>query len=235
MHTLSNILKIQLKPIYRELLSNLEFDKEIFPFCVQWGKEFMKKDNTRILFVGKATNGWVTNSKDVDVLFGTNKDQIFDRKDQMDWVTDLKGNKNGYNTNKSAFWRVIIKTSQNKLGDNGVISKIAWSNLYKISVRKGNPTENLKRKQIELCKEILTTEIKLLMPKYVVFLTSGWENPFLKNINNGTEPKSIKTIKWGGKYYSKSYFINGINYITTPHPQGKNEGEHTRVLNKLIT
>lgn len=223
-----------LKPIYTELLSQLGSEKDIYPFCVQWGMNFFEKDNERILFVGKATNGWVTNSTDVEVLFGSSNKRIFNRNDQMIWIDNLKGNQKGYDTKKSAFWRVILKTSENVLQKKDVTSRIAWSNLYKISYQKGNPDEKLKEVQKECCKRILEQEIKALSPKYVVFLTSFWEKVFLKHLNNGVEPIPKKTIKWGSKYYSKSYKINDVTYIASQHPQGKKEVEHIKVLTALL-
>lgn len=224
----------QLKPIYKELLENIDSEKDIFTFCAQWGKKFTTINNNRILFIGKATNGWITNSRDIEILFGKDDNRIFDRSDQMDWIENLTGNKEGYNTNKSAFWRVIKKTSQNVLEDTDVISRIAWSNIYKISYRKGNPDEKLKKVQKEFCKRILQKEIELLEPKFVVFLTSNWEKVFLKFLNNGIEPKPMKTIKWSKKYSSSSFQIGKITYISTQHPQGKNEKEHSKALTELM-
>jgi len=223
-----------LKPIYKDLLSNIQTDKDIYTFCAQWGKNFTDKNNERILFVGKATNGWITKSEDIETLFGKDDERIFDRADQMDWVNNLKGNKKGYNTNNSAFWRVIKKTAESVLNTNDAIPKIAWSNIYKVSYHKGNPDEKLKRMQKESCKLILEKEIELMSPKFVVFLTSGWEEVFIKYLNGGTEPKPIETVKWKDKHFSKSYKIGEITYITSVHPQGKNEEEHVKVLSKLM-
>lgn len=229
-----NKLEAQLKPIYKELLSNTRTDEDIYTFCAQWGKKFTDIGNDRILFVGKATNGWVSKSTDVEVLFGNDNERIFDRADQMDWVNNLGGNTNGYNTNTSAFWRVIKRTSENVLDTDNAIPRIAWSNLYKISYHSGNPDSKLKKMQKDYCKRILEKEIELMNPKYVVFLTSGWEKVFFKYLNNGTIPIPNETIKWSGKYFSKSYKIDNITYITSPHPQGKNEEEHVKALTVLL-
>jgi hypothetical protein len=230
-----NSLKKALKPIYKELLSQIDIDKDIYTFCSQWGKSFADKDNKRILFVGKATNGWVSKSTDVETLFGNDDNRIFDRSDQMEWVNNLKGNTKGYNTNNSAFWRVIKKTAQNVLKTDNAIPKIAWSNIYKISYHSGNPDSKLKKMQKEYCKLILEKEIELMSPKYVVFLTSGWEKVFFKYLNNGIEPIPTNTIKWKGENYSKSYEIGKTTFITSSHPQGKNEEEHVKALTELLT
>jgi hypothetical protein len=226
-------LEKSLKPIYKELLSKIESEKKIYTFCAQWGKKFTDRNNDRILFVGKATNGWITESTDIEVLFGKDNKRIFDRDDQMQWVNNLKGDEK-YNTNNSAFWRIIIKTAEKTLDTKDVIPRIAWSNLYKVSYHKGNPDSKLKTQQKKYCKQILEKEIELFSPKFVVFLTSSWEKVFLKHLNNGTDPIPIKTIKWSDKYYSKSYKIGNITYVTSQHPQGKNEEEHSKALTELM-
>jgi len=227
-------LKLEIKPIYEKLLTNIDSEKEIRAFCAQWGNKFMDKSNERILFVGKAVNGWVTNSRDIEILFGNGNKRIFNRYDQMEWVQKLKGDKK-YSTKKSAFWRVIEKTAQNKLKTKDVFSKIAWSNLYKVSYKKGNPDDKLKKTQKEYCKKILEKEIEIFSPKYVIFLTSKWEKIFLKYLNGGIKPEPFKTLNWSSnKYSSKSYKIREITYITSHHPQGKNEAEHMKALLELM-
>jgi hypothetical protein len=227
-------LKNAIKPIYKQLLANVKSKKDIYTFCVQWGKKFEDKENERILFVGKATNGWVTNSTNIETLFGDTENRIFERSDQMEWVNHMKGNKNGYNTNNSAFWRVIKRTTQNILNTEKPLSLIAWSNVYKVSYIKGNPTEKLKRMQLEYCKLILQREIQIMKPKFVVFLTSGWEKVFLKYLNEGIDPSPIKTIKWNEKYLSSSFKIDDTIYIASYHPQGKKEDKHINVLTELM-
>lgn len=223
-----------IKPIYKELLDKIISEKDIYTFCAQWGNKFNIENNVKILFVGKATNGWITKSRDIEVLFGNGSNRIFDRSDQMQWVNNLDGNSDGYNTRTSAFWRVIKKTAENVLKTKDVIPRIAWSNLYKVSYHEGNPDSKLKTQQKEYCKKILEKEIEILSPKFVVFLSSNWEKIFLNHLNNGIELSHINSVKWSDKYYSKSYRIGITTYITSQHPQGKNEIEHVKALTELI-
>lgn len=227
-------IELEIKPIYQELLSNIKTDKSFCTFCAQWGNNFFQEENYRILFVGKAVNGWITYSKEIDVLFGKDDSRIFDRDDQMEWVDNLDGKKKGYNTRKSAFWRVIRKTAQNILKEKDVISRIAWSNIYKISPDSGNPNRKLQRIQKDYCKKLLKKEIELFKPKYVVFLTSYWETDFVEYLNNGIKPKVIETKIWGKNHESSSFKIENIIYIISQHPQGKKENEHSKVLTDLI-
>ncbi|MFL0203011.1 hypothetical protein [Tenacibaculum maritimum] len=227
-------IELEIKPIYKELLSNIKTEKLICTFCAQWGKKFFQKDNKRILFVGKAVNGWVTNSREIETLFGQDDSRIFDRDDQMQWVDNLDGKKKGYNTRKSAFWRVVRKTAQNILKEKDVISQIAWSNIYKISPDSGNPNGKLQKMQKDYCKKLLKKEIELFEPKYVIFLTSYWESEFIQYLNNGIKPTLIETKKWGTNHESSSFKIDDIIYIISQHPQGKKEEEHSESITELI-
>lgn len=225
-----------LKPLYEELLSgsDVKFDKENeTSFVLQWGDKFPVEKNEGILFVGKAVNGW---AKKEDQSF----EKLFARGDQMKWVDDLWNRKEEYATGKSAFWRVIKGISSKYNETNPWYSHVAWSNLYKISPNKsqggGNPDKNAKDKQLNLCRKIFKTEIEILSPKYVILLTSGWESKtgFLYYLNGNQHTKHIEEKTWGKDYKIKVYDINNTIFITTVHPQGKNEKEHIKKIVELL-
>ncbi|OAV64285.1 hypothetical protein Barb6_03320 [Bacteroidales bacterium Barb6] len=94
-----------LRPLYSELLEAIGCyleknpDKHPCAFCAQWGKEFPEEKNSGILFVGRTTYGWHDEDLDVDTVFA----KVFAHNDQMEWASDYT---------KSAFWRVIRKTTQ---------------------------------------------------------------------------------------------------------------------------
>lgn len=201
---------------------------------MQWGRNFPLQPHCGILFVGKATNGWITDAEDINVLFGTGEDKIFDRFDQMQWVENLENNKSGYNTRRSAFWRVIKKVASNYYPKNWS-SYIAWSNVCKVApFTGGNPNDPLYYAQLENCQKILQKEIEILSPKFVVFLTgSAWAVDFLRFLNDGQETHSIHTEKWN-KYECKTYLLKDVYCILSVHPQGKKEKEHSNCIIKLI-
>ena len=228
---MKNILKEKLLPRYENLLRKVEDVPNVGVFCAQWGAEY--KQGEGMLFVGKATNG-CANLKDISVLFDENGEGIFARKDQMTWVTDNEGNTQ-YNTRKSAFWRVIkgvvIELFTTKLWNE----QIAWSNLYKIApVEKGNPNAKLQKIQRDLCIEILKTEIEVLQPKYVIFLTSGWEWFLVNKLFTDTDIIKTETVKWGKYSTTVKKTNSGIMYIFSPHPQGKKELEHIKAITGVI-
>jgi hypothetical protein len=226
-------LRNKLFPLYKDLLKNNTFE-DVCTFCVQWGDDFPKKKNSGILFVGKAVNSWVNDETDINILFGNTDKKIFAREDQMEWVYNLEGTNDIYNTKKSAFWRVVKQVSQKYYQDEEWYLKVAWSNLCKIApFSGGNPNNGLYYQQLKTCQRILSTEIDILSPKVVIMLTSNWESDFLCFLNNNTQPQIEKVIEWNG-YQTKLYIIKGIMYVASQHPQGKSEVKHIAAITKLI-
>ena len=183
----------------------------------------------------KATNGWRTDSRDVNILFDEeNESRIFAIKNQMDWIL---GKKDNYNPKKSAFFRFAKAISAKILEKSSIwTTEIAWTNLYKVSHKSGNPDAKLKKAQLQICKEILKTEIEILKPKYIVFLTSHWEDEFIKYCFDESLNTSITSVKWGenDKYFSKVFLNEKAIIIRTLHPQGKNEQLHLKAITNLL-
>lgn len=233
----TELLKTELKPLYKDLLQSVTDYGEIAPFCLQWEKDYPLSPNEGILFIGRATNGWVSDSTDIKELFGDGKYAIFARKDQMKWVNNLEGNKDpkGYNTRKSAFWRVIKQVSEKVYPDKWY-DNIAWSNLCKIAPSEGgNPSDSLYYSQLKDCQLILKKEIEILSPKYVIMLVGqNWAKDFMRYLNDNQETHRIETVKWGN-YEVIVYAIKGAIYLISEHPMGKPEQVHIEALNSLIS
>lgn len=229
---LTRQLETKLKPLYGTLIQNVQHLKGAKSFfSVQWGKNFPIEEQKGILFVGRATNGWVTDSEELEELFGNDeKTAIFNRKDQMQWAEERKG----YNTQKSAFWRVIRQVAVSCYPDNWS-SFIAWSNLYKVSpYQGGNPDNSLKAAQEKVCCEILKKEIEILSPEFVIFLTGkSWAENFILYLNEHQPTKSIAREEWD-KYVCKLYQINNTYYILSEHPERKKEEEHVKSILSLL-
>lgn len=230
-------LRTELKPLYENLVKDVanEQPKEKAFFCMQWGKNFPCEPNKGVLFVGRATNGWKDHDYNADSFFGTGFGQLFDLNDQMQWVEDSEGSGNAYNTNSSAFWRVVKSVSQ-KYYPNNWSSYVAWTNVCKVAPWEGgNPSRSLYKAEIKDCKNIFKKEVEFLSPKVIVFLTSyNWAKDILTYLNNDVAPTEIESIAWGDKYCCNIYNIKGVNYIVTEHPQGKPEEEHIEALISAI-
>lgn len=230
-------LRSRLFPLYTNLMQDIAaIEGSKATFCIQWGKNFPMEDNTGILFVGRATNGWITDSQDVNVLFGNTEDRIFNRSDQMTWVENNAGaNGNSYNTNRSAFWRVIRQVTQSFYPKEHWSSYVAWSNVCKVApFAGGNPNDSLYYAQLDTCQKILEIEIEILSPRVVVFFTgNSWSRDFLKHLNHGQELNPVDEKSWCG-YKCMVYLIDGVTYIQTEHPQGKNETSHVNCIEEII-
>lgn len=224
----------ELKPFYDSLLSRFT-NEEWNCYCtffIQKGKEFDFSKN-RVLFIGKSVNGWISSSKSVDELFSqSNPDRIVNRDDEIEWVQNCAGCAKGYNSRRSAFWRIIIGVINRIEKKKEWYKYVSWSNLYKISPDIGNPNSKMKRKQQEICCSILDKEIEILNPRAIVFLTtSGWENFYVQHI--GLDLQKNKKIKWG-RYVTSFQEVNGIKYVFSQHPQGKREDCHIDAICSII-
>lgn len=217
--------------------------QEVAGFLAMAGNDYRNE----LLIFGRAVNGWGEDPQHLAALADENKAKTFSEvalKDAcrengecpMLWVTELAGedlNDDGtsrYNTNRSAFWRVIKAT----LGRLNIAdttgerwpSSIVWSNLYKIApVGGGNPSSRLCNAQLEDCTKLFSIEMDSFAPKRVIFATGlDWAEPFL--VNNG-----VTFSKGDGSNYVEAFgkiiLRDGqvCRFVVAPHPQGKNENE----------
>jgi len=213
--------------LYRDLIErDIKTEKgRLYPFFCQVGKHYFS-NKTKILFVGKSVNGWVTTSRNVDHLFDKQyKNRIVNRHDQLEWVNDHPTSTN------SAFWRVVRGVASEVLASEYWYHEIAWTNLYKVSPYEGNPSTNLRRRQLETCARILQLDLQTLMPDFVVFLTSDWENRFFEILGHGIDKRKFR--RWD-KYKTYYYQSNGRLLIHSRHPQGKPEASHIEAICQII-
>jgi hypothetical protein len=221
------------KELYKEFFDNLseDYNEEICSFFMQIGKDYGSK-KPKCLFVGKATNGWVGDSNNVDELFDKNNEsRIINRNDEIEWVEKQSGSKDKYNTNKSAFWRLIKNVSINLFGQDEWYKFIAWTNIYKFALYDGNPNSYLQQIQRTVCSKIFDMEINYLKPDVIVFLTSNWE--WFYNSHLEIKRESGNFHEWDGykTYYQK---INGTLFIHSMHPERKKEENHKKIISKII-
>ena len=180
-----------------------------------------------LMVVGRAVNGWKEISpteisspdrrrRYVSTLSGVQDDQC-----PMQWVRDSWGKRGGYNTARSAFWRVIkdVMRSCAPAARRDWPSHLVWSNLYKVSPSEGgNPSGQLQQVQLEGCKALLKLEIESFAPARLLFLTGwDWAAPFLTESDVDRTPLGTHVQATGhwpvGERQSRVVVAN--------HPQGK--------------
>lgn len=95
----------------------------------------------------------------------------------LSWVMEKDATRRGegYNTNRSAFWRMAKKAVRacypEAEKDRLWSSHLCWSNLYKIAAAvKGNPSSLLKEAQQTMCVELLQEEVATWRPKRILVL-----------------------------------------------------------------
>jgi hypothetical protein len=234
-----------LKPLYQELINSVEEfknsqdeeskNKILEAFCIQWGNNYPEEDNSGLIFYGRAANGWGEYNTDVDRLFDLSNDKrIFACERQMQWAYDLEGNTQGYNTNQSAFWRVIKSVSSNLNKD---LHQVCWSNVCKIAPKDDKPSDSLYYAELDACQAIMKEELRIFSPRHVVMLTGiNWAKDFLRYLNSNKPTHSIAQYPWGYEmeYCVKVYLINGIYFYVSEHPQGKDETTHVNALGQAI-
>ncbi len=248
---LINSFRKELVTLYQDLIDSVKDYKNqsLRYYAAQWGEYFPSEDNDGILFIGRATNDWHTDSEDVGILFGDpyKKDTIFNCSDQMIWVENCAKQERSdmYNSNRSAFWRLIrrIARSHHKIDDIdrfGDLRKIAWSNICKVAPYSGNPNDSLYYTQLDIAEKILETEIKYLSPEYLIFLT-GWAwaadtITYLTNLSKEDIESRIEWLKWGhnNKYRTGRLEMGNKVFIISEHPQGKNSDAHFDTIMTLM-
>lgn len=139
------------------------------------------------MIVGRAVNGWGNIKATSAESFSENAIKRFEY-DHFDWIAcengvlrnnELEDGKY-YWLNDSPFWRANRKIWMGITGNLDFVDSeqdrwvdyIAWTNLYKIAPKlTGNPTTAMKKKQLEACKKILKSEIEILKPTHILFVT----------------------------------------------------------------
>ena len=223
----------ELKNLYSRLLNTINLNVDTFIENKISIFNFAKGDNydNQILIVGRSVNGWYNIHKHEVLL---KQDEILNSigNDDLNWTIDQWGDTENYNTKKSPFWRLNKKIVDFYFGeDENNFNKIGWTNLYKVSKAEGNnPSVRLCNLQLEIAKEILKEEVRILQPKYIIFNTNfNWAYPFLKddiNIEIKKLPENYYVEAIGSFYESK--------IIIGQHPQRKPEKEQLDEIIKYL-
>jgi hypothetical protein len=195
----------------------------IAPFWPLRGRRY----RSELLVVGRSVNGWVE-----DWTVGQLRDPAVRRhavaqmrrdaqqtdRDRMAWVEDLWGTVEGYNTRRSAFWRVLRRLLNDDIDVPGWPGQLVWTNLYKASPAAGwNPGADLQRVQRPLATDLLKIELNTFAPRRVLAMTGDWIRPFQDQL--------------GLSIQGRSGLVDGAGYdaerawVIAKHPMGKPEND----------
>jgi len=170
--------------------------------------ELYQQANTKIMFVGRALNGWDEPLGDCSTLENV-AEAVCDQPGALDTLVNEDGYRSAesirvYKHVHSKFFRFIKKTLE-LFGesDEGTTEtwyrdskqwnqKFVWANLFCIAPRRpkpntdGNPKASLKRLGIAAYVELMKLYIEYYRPDLVVFITdiNGWFAPWTKTVRN---------------------------------------------------
>ena len=141
-----------------------------------FNRNVYNKSKMRILFVGRAVNGWEI---DLDTpSIEEMVDRVFESASNVEDIGKGKFETapgKFYNYNTSPFFQLCHAFLEEcGLGEDWA-KRFAWTNLYKIApYRSGNPNNTLIGQTIDECAKILREEISHLRPTHIVFITGRW-------------------------------------------------------------
>ena len=148
--------------------------------------------DVELLVIDRSVNGWIddwTSRQLQDPMVRRQavefmrRDAEPDNRDRMAWVTDRWGATNGYNTRRSAFWRVLRRISGGDEAQKDWPGRLVWTNLYKVSPAVGwNPGADLQHAQRATATELLRLELEAFAPRRVLAMTGGWLAPFVDGL-----------------------------------------------------
>ncbi len=157
---------------------------------------YYKEAKTKIMFVGRALNGWEEPYNDCSTLENT-VDSILNQKDALDTFVNPEGypgDKKRYYHKNQKFFR-FIKHILEQIGESDTPleetwykdskywnQKFVWANLYCIAPRHPNPGENsnpqdlMIKPSIETYVQLMKLYIEFYEPDVVIFITDvpGW-------------------------------------------------------------
>ena len=237
-------MKMDDQPPYVDLLANIARDWSdpqglgLFTTHVgsRWGGQLM--------VCGRATNGmepeWtceqIATPADREAAVKATVAKRDEVSCPMEWIEDAWKRPGGYNTARSAFWRVTralaARLSANP-DDQHWASRLTWTNLYRVAPADGgNPSAQLKRVQFDWCCDRLMAELTQLTPRRLLILSgSNWAADFVGQA----------TIKW--RPYTQLVegvgtwrLANGhvLSVVIAKHPQGKPEAALVRAIDEAF-
>lgn len=195
-------------------------DVPLVPFWPLRGSAY----DGKLLVIGRSVNGWiedwaagqlrdpVVRSVAVETM---RRDAEPTDRDRMAWVTDLWGASTGYNTRRSAFWRVLRRLVAGVDGD-GWPGRLVWTNLYKVSPAAAwNPGADLQRAQRIAATGLLRRELDEYAPSRVLALTGAWIDPFLDDLGAALDRREGLVERIGDR--------DGTAWVVAKHPMRKPE------------
>lgn len=234
-------IKDALEKILLEAVPYKHSSQELFCFCPMRGATA----DGRLMLVGRALYGWQDAFRISEMAVETARAKLLEntiafssKEDPIRHLYDgweenrRKRLKKCYNPARSSFWHVakeVLKKFSTPEESQNLLSYLYWTNLYKLSCFPiGNPGGSLQKIQRVACQEMLKTEINLLAPQRILFLTGEWwAEPFLNTLNYNAQECGVDS------HVHQTGFLNldsGIrcSIVVADHPERKKREDVVR-------
>jgi hypothetical protein len=195
-------------------------------FYPSLGKNYL--ENKELLVFGQATNGWCPKWFIKDVLSQSDKivlDSIdYSSEDEgkcpLEWINEKWS---AYSLFRSFFWNVTYKLVKVKynMTDTNWNNVMAWSNLMKISPSDyGNPNNEERQSQLELCAKLFKQELEELKPKNALVITNleRWAEPILRHANIQTKTVKGDYLEAIGQHADTKIIVTSRPFIGRHRP-----------------
>jgi hypothetical protein len=218
------------EPIFEQMLEGVaraatDPNVPLVPFWPLRGAAY----DAELLVIGRSVNGWIEDWTATELADPATRRAAVERMRidaepaegcRMGWVTNLWSAQDGYNTRRSAFWRVlrriVLTEPAHGAGADHWSSYLVWTNLYKVSPAAGwNPGADLQRAQRADAIELLRLEVAEFAPRRVLALTGGWIAPFADDLGLALEPRAGFVEGIG--------HVEGRAWVVAKHPMRKPE------------
>lgn len=169
-------------------------------FVAHKGKKFGCQP-IRLMIVGRATNGWdyyIDDKTEINVVNSVENAlkaedpflNFYNDGDVLYTIDRIDGHRTDLTFPLWNYSKIIFEKITNIVVDKNEkwVDYICWSNLHKLAPARldigdnGNPSPKLQFLQMQVCRNILKSEIELFRPTHILFITgTEWFDEFNEN------------------------------------------------------
>ena len=200
---------------YRVLKSSSEIEALAAPFFSSAHINYSMQQRV-LLFVGKATDQDYFLPNFENDLLVSNDAAVIGRLEQNRKLVEK-------DRPSTAFWKLFVELSV-AAGNCENLENIVWTNICKIGLRSGPPTDALLQVQKELAIRTLRIEIEEYRPSLVVFVSGKYASEVVISLGKVPEEEWKKSNMPGadsGTWWLRSPTRDSPSFLWTMHPQFK--------------
>lgn len=218
-------------------------------FAATKGEKY-DQNEVKLLLVGRAPNGWNLldeNHPTPEKMAEWADDRLYRSAECGSWV-EKRGNAlyaKGQSYRLGTFWNYaeeiwlrLQPPGYTEDTSSVWLENIAWSNLYKLSPESGNPSDESKELQKQICCEMLKEEVRAFKPTHILMMTGwdGWAENFADCFKNRDD---IGRNICRGENQNKVYVeatgkIEGVNTVVLCRPEFRKKASYVEAAVKAF-